>query len=67
MLSEKVMRDFGRRLTIRGKVNTTQRNTAATTIVDAHGEVVALLEINCQNQMSKNRVNSKEYIQYRLA
>ena len=60
------MRDFGRKLTIRAKVDTTQRNTTATIIVDAHREVVALHERNCQKQMSKNRVNSKECIQYRL-
>ena len=46
MLSVKSHERFRQKLTIQGKVDTTQRNTAATIIVDAHREVVALHERN---------------------
>ena len=55
MLSVKSHERFRQKLTIQGKVDTTQRNTAATIIVDAHREVVALHERNWKKQMSKKQ------------
>ncbi|SRR6266702_402741 len=59
-VSNKVERKdiFIGRLTVRAKVNTTQRNAAAVVIVDAHRQVVAIHERNCQPRYQKRL---KEY------
>ena len=52
-VERKAMRNFIGRLTVRAKVDIAQWNAATFVIVDAHRQVVAIHERNCQTDIKK--------------